>query len=32
MRGNKTSFIETLEIVGSAMIIAAIIVGIQIYF
>jgi|GEM_PF-4034112 hypothetical protein len=32
MRGNKTSFIETLEIVSSAMIIAAIIVGIQLYF
>ena len=31
MRGNKTSFIETLEIVSSAM-IAAIIVGIQLYF
>ena len=27
MRGNKTSFIETLEIVSSAMIIAAIILN-----
>ena len=32
MRGNNTSFIETLGIITSAMIIAAIIVGIQLYF
>ena len=32
MRWNKTTFIETLEIVSSAMIIAAIIVGIRLYF
>lgn len=31
MRGNNTSFIETLGIITSAMVISAIIVGIQLF-